>query len=440
MRSIVIISIFCFVKFAFPNSNIEREKTDSLFDPNSQASTILEQEANQFNIYQERLSVLNAHTPMDLVYNDKVQAFIDSYLSRNKDLISRMQGLKELYFPLFEQQLDKYNLPLEFKYLAIVESALNPRARSISGATGLWQFMYLTGKEYGLKVTSYIDQRQDPLKSTQAACQYLVKLYEIFGDWNLVLAAYNGGPGYLQRKIESVGSYDFWDLYPHLRQETRNYIPTFIAVNYIMNYAASHNIEEVRPDIDIKKTDTLIIKKQVEINTMAEMLCVNKETIEYLNPAYKKDVIPANSILILPFFAINDFLKNEQSNYLFIESVDAKEILIDEKRVVYTVLEGDYLGKIAKEFAVRVFELKRWNNLLSTKLDVGDKLVVFVKKHNINKRKPTPTQNEYIVRPGDTLWDIAQKHEGMSVWKIKSLNNLDSDNIKPGTKIVLPKI
>ena len=153
-----------------------------------------------------------------------------------------MHALKELYFPLFEQELDKYNLPLELKYLAIVESALNPKAKSFSGATGLWQFMYLTGREYGLKVTSYIDERQDPLKSTQAACEYFQKLYTMFGDWNLVLAAYNGGPGYLQSKINSVGSYDFWKLHPYLRKETRNYVPTFIAVNYVMNYSHSKRI------------------------------------------------------------------------------------------------------------------------------------------------------------------------------------------------------
>ena len=149
---------------------------------------------------------------MDLAYNDKVQVFIDSYLGRNKALISRMKGLTPYYFPLFEQQLDKYNLPLEFKYLAIVESALNPKARSRSGASGLWQFMYLTGKQYGLEVTSYMDERQDPIKATIAACEYFVKLYDTFGDWNLVLAAYNGGPGYLQRKIASVGTSDFWDI------------------------------------------------------------------------------------------------------------------------------------------------------------------------------------------------------------------------------------
>ena len=390
------------------------------------------------NIYKDRLRILDLKSPMDLSYNDKVQSYIDSYLGINRQLISRMQGLKELYFPLFEQQLDKYQLPLEFKYLAIVESALNPKAKSYSGATGLWQFMYLTGKDFGLEVTSYMDDRQDPLKSTQAACEYFTALYDIFGDWNLVLAAYNGGPGYLQRKINNVGSYNFWDLYPHLRKETRNYIPTFIAVNYCMNYAKEHNISAVFPDIDIFKTDTLTLKKQVDINTISEILCVNKATINYLNPSYKKNVFPTNSILILPTFAINDFLNNEQANYLFIEAVDAKEVLINEERIVYKVEKGDYLGKIAKEFDVKVFELKHWNNLLDTDLDIGDKLVVYVKQKGNKFKQKHAAKNEYIVQPGDTLWGIAKKHDGLSVAKIKLLNKLESDNLKPGTKIILP--
>ena len=396
--------------------------------------------SNSKNIYQKRLEILDKKTPMDLSYNEKVQPFIDSYLGKNKALISRMQGLKDLYFPLFEQQLDNYELPLEFKYLAIVESALNPRAKSYSGATGLWQFMYLTGKEYGLDVTSYIDERQDPLKSTKAACEYFLDLYDIFGDWNLVLAAYNGGPGYLQRKINNVGSNDFWELYPHLRKETRNYIPTFIAVNYSMKYANEHNIFPEFPDINITNVDTLKIKKQVAINTMSEMVCVSKETINYFNPSYKKDFFPENSVLILPSFAINDFLSNEKANYSFIDAVEAKEILIDEERIVYRVLSGDYLGMIAKRFGVRVFELKKWNNLIDSRLDIGDKLVLYVKKNSSSIRKETsPKTKEYIVQPGDTLWGIAQRHEGLSVWKIKSLNNLKDDNLHPGTKIILPK-
>ncbi len=397
--------------------------------------------SSSLNIYEQRLNFLDSKTPMNLSYHQKVQPFIDNYLGINKSLISRMKGLKKLYFPMFEQYLDKYNLPLELKYLAIVESALNPKAKSNSGAAGLWQFMYLTGKELGLEVNSYIDDRQNPVKSTQAACEYFIKLYEMFGDWNLVLAAYNGGPGYLQRKISDVGSYNFWELYPHLRKETRNYIPTFIAVNYAMNYSQHHNIMTELPKITVTNLDTLKIKKQVGINTIVEMLCINSETISFLNPSYKKDFFPANSILILPTYAVEDFLINAQSNYSFIDAVDAKEILINEDRIIYRVNKGDYLGKIAKEFDVRLFELKEWNSLTETKLNPGDKLVIYVPKViDKSEDKKKEAKNEYIVRPGDTLWGIAQKHKGISIWKIKSLNNLESDNLKPGTKILLPSI
>ncbi|CAI8236679.1 MAG: Membrane-bound lytic murein transglycosylase D [Cryomorphaceae bacterium] len=396
-------------------------------------------EFKQENIIAWRLQQLDKNTPMDLVYNDKVQVFIDSYLGRNKALISRMKGLAPYYFPMFERELDQYNLPLEFKYLAIVESALNPKARSRSGASGLWQFMYLTGRQYGLEVTSYMDERQDPLKATKSACEYFVSLYDTFGDWNLVLAAYNGGPGYLQRKIVSVGSSDFWELYPHLRKETRNYVPTFIAVNYAMQYAAEHDIAFVDPKINFEDIDTLILKKEVELKVLTELLCVNEQTINYLNPAYKKSIFPKGAVLTFPSNTVHDFKLNETTNYAFIDAVGNKEILIDEERIVYRVDRGDYLGRIAKAHNVHVFEIKEWNKLKSTKLDIGDKLVIYVKKgKHLSAEKKVLGKNEYIIQKGDTLWDIAKKHNGLSVWKIKALNNMENDNLKPGTTILLP--
>ena len=222
MKKIIFIILFipCIAianedSLAVPVSVNSTITTDSIVN-NSSTQNIEEIENEEIstlkkeNIVAWRLQQLNKKTPMDLVYNEKVQTFIDSYLGRNKRLISKMKGLAPYYFPLFEQQLEQYDLPLEFKYLAIVESALNPKARSRSGATGLWQFMYPTGKQYGLGVTSYVDEMQDPLKSTMAACEYFIKLYDIFGDWNLVLAAYNGGPRYIQRKIVSIGTSEFW--------------------------------------------------------------------------------------------------------------------------------------------------------------------------------------------------------------------------------------
>lgn len=334
------------------------------------------------NIFAERLKVLNDQTPMGLDYNIEVQRYIDSYKGRNKALISRMQSLKYLYFPLFERELDKFKLPLELKYLAIVESALQPKARSRSGATGLWQFMYLTGVQYGLNVSSYIDDRQDPYKSTVAACKYFIDLYEMFGDWNLVLAAYNGGPGYLQRKINEVGSYNFWDLHPHLKEETRNYVPKFIATNYIMNYYQEHDIACDTIKRNFFEIDTLTIFAQTTVPTLSVMLCLDESLIRELNPSFKEDIIPINANLFLPKVSVNDFLLNEVSSYIFLNGVENKEILINEERLIYSVKKGDYLGKIAKEFNVRVFELKKWNNLDTSHLDVGDKLVIYVKIHD----------------------------------------------------------
>ena len=395
--------------------------------------------SKQENIIALRLQNLDENSPMDLAHNDKVQFFIDSYLGRNKALISRMKGLAPYYFPMFERELDQYNLPIEFKYLAIVESALDPKARSASGASGLWQFMYLTGKQYGLEVTSYMDQRQDPLKATKSACEYFVSLYDTFGDWNLVLAAYNGGPGYLQRKIISVGSSNFWELYPHLRKETRNYVPTFIAVNYVMQYAKEHDIAIDKPKIYFDDIDTLILNVEVELMVLAELLCVNEQTINFLNPAYKKSIFPKGAVLTFPSNVVHDFKLNEISNYAFIEAVSNKEILVDEDRIIYRVRKGDYLGRIAKAHNVHIFEIKKWNKLKSSKLDIGDRLVIFVKrgKYQLADKKIL-AKNEYIIRKGDTLWDIAQKYSGLSVWKIKALNNMENDYLKPGTTILLP--
>ena len=394
---------------------------------------------HQKNIVAWRLKQLDKNSPMDLVYNDQVQVFIDSYLGRNKALVSRMKGLTPYYFPMFERALDQYNLPLEFKYLAIVESALNPKARSSSGACGLWQFMYLTGKQYGLEVTSYMDERQDPLKATKSACEYFVYLYDIFGDWNLVLAAYNGGPGYLQKKIASVGSSDFWELYPYLRKETRNYVPTFIAINYVMEHADDHGIIFESPNIILEETDTLTLKKDVELKILTELLCVNEQSIDYLNPAYKKQIFPKGAVLILPINAVHDFNLNETTNYAFIDAVENKEILIDEERITYRVHNGDYLGSIAEEYNVHVFEIKKWNKLKSSKLNIGDKLVLYVKKGNpLTILNRSLIKNEYVIKKGDTLWDISQKHNGLSIWKIKALNNMENDILKPGTTILLP--
>ena len=364
------------------------------------------------DLIQARLKILNEKSPIDLVYNKAVESSINSYLKKNKKLVSRMVGLAPQYFPMFESCLDKYDIPLEFKYLAIVESALNPRARSRSGAKGLWQFMYATGKQYNLNVTSYLDERQDPYKSTEAACQYFAKLYEMFGDWNLVLAAYNGGPGYLSRTMAKTGLYDYWQLRPYLRRETRGYVPAFVAVNYVMNFYQEHGIEIELPQNFIAQTDTITLKTQIEFSVLAELICISKEIISQLNPSITKGVAPKNTNITLPSDVMIDFVVNEQAVYTFIKAVEQKEILINETRFVYVVKQGDYLGKIAQQNDVPINDIRKWNKLKNDKLSVGKKLVLFIKddfKTTAQKKVENPV---YIVKQGDTLWDIANKFDG----------------------------
>ena len=332
----------------------------------------------QNKLIYDRLRKLDDSSPMDFTYNKYTQFYIDRYLGRDVKLISRMLKISEYYFPMMEQQLDKFQIPLELKYLSIVESALNPKARSGSGATGLWQFMYPTGKEYGLEVTSYIDERQDPLKSTIAACEYFTKLYEMFGDWNLVLAAYNGGPGYLSRLIAKKELNDFWELRQYLRKETQGYVPKFIAVAYVMTYYKEHNIEVHDLSLGIVERDTISFKEHAPYNLISEMFCVSNETINYLNPSFKKEILPKGETICLPSEVIMDMVLNEDYFYEYIHKVEKKEILVDEIRIVYEVQKGDYLGKIAKLYGLSVSNIKEWNKMHSDNLSIGDKLILYL--------------------------------------------------------------
>lgn len=326
----------------------------------------------------KRMLLLDESSPLDYDFNNITYFYIDRYLNRDVKLISRMLGVSPYYFPMMEQQLDRFQIPLELKYLAIVESSLNPKARSRSGATGLWQFMYNTGKEYNLEVTSYIDERQDPLKSTIAACEYFNVLYDIFGDWNLVLAAYNGGPGYLKRLIAKTELHNYWDLRPHLRKETQGYVPKFIAISYAMTFYKEHNIEVFDSYMDVSERDTISFNEQVPYYLITDMFCINKETLNYLNPSFKKDLLPKGDVICLPSDVILDIVRNEDNFYDYLQKVENKEILVNETRLIYIVEKGDYLGKISNRYNLKVHDIKKWNNLHSDNLSIGDKLILYI--------------------------------------------------------------
>lgn len=419
--------------------------------------------------YAKRFEVLNANSPFSLVYNNYVKGYVNLYAKRRKRITGRMMGLAPIYFPVFEENLDKHNLPLELKYLPIIESALNPKAKSRVGATGLWQFMYRTGKMFDLDATSYYDERSDVYKSTDAACRYLKSLYKMYDDWDLALAAYNCGPGNVNKAIRrSGGKKTYWEIRNYLPRETRGYVPAFIAVNYIMNYGSEHNIFPVKPDIACFKTDTVAVDDHVSFAQISEFLDIPLEYLEYLNPAYKQNFIPNNkeeNTLCLPVEKIGDFLINEKKIYAFKTEQDRKDSIAYAqnkpvtpanrgKAVVYTVRSGDVLGKIAQRYHCRVSQIKDWNNLYSDRLNIGQKLYLYPKssyavqnqkKAEVDAQKIKPEYNGkyqyHIVRQGDNLWDIAKKYDGVSVEQIKQLNKaIDTRNLKLGTKLRIKPI
>jgi membrane-bound lytic murein transglycosylase D len=340
------------------------------------------------DVYSQRMRLLDAETPMELVYNSTVKGFIDLYAVRKRALTSRVLGLSQMYFPLFEEALQKYNIPLEMKYLAVVESALNPTAKSRVGAAGLWQFMYTTGKMYGLEVDSYIDERFDPYMATEAACRYLNFLYGLYNDWNLALAAYNSGPGNVNKAIRrSGGKKTFWEIKEFLPQETQGYVPAFIAVNYVMNYAAEHNIYPVKPSFSYFECDTIQVSKKLHLSQIAHFTGVTESQLAELNPMFTKGIIPGNGrySLRLPVESIGLFLANEESLYSFAASspAPAEEVVAvaapapAPDYVTYKVRGGDVLGKIATRHGVTVNQIMKWNKLKSTRIHPGQKLKIY---------------------------------------------------------------
>lgn len=394
-----------------------------------------------------RLERLNAKTPFNVEYNPLLENVINAYLKRDKQRMENLMALSGYYFPMFEQQLDRYNIPLEIKYLAIVESALNPRARSRVGATGLWQFMFATGKMHGLDVTSYVDERMDPIKATEAAAEYLSTLYRVFEDWDLVLASYNSGPGNVSKAIRrSGGSRNYWELRPYLPRETAGYVPAFLATLYIFEYATEHGFQPPRPITTYFETDTIRTRRKLSFDQISEVTGVEKELLQFLNPSYKLDVIPdvpeEKYTLRLPRSKTGLFVNNEEMIYQYAQAKEAESsgYTGSETKVTYRVKRGDYLGKIAERYGVGVSSIKDWNGLRGNNLRIGQRLVIYTNESvasSSSAAKPDNSPRHYTVKRGDSLWSISRKFPGVTVQKIKSLNNMRGNSLKPGMKLKL---
>lgn len=342
-------------------------------------------------ILKSRLAKINTNTPFNLSYNPALHKVINNYIKYRKKYYPALMARAKYYFPMFEKHLDQYEIPLEMKYLAIVESSLNPKAKSRVGATGLWQFMYGTGRQFKLAVNSYVDERQDPVKATIAACKYLTYLYDVFNDWDLALAAYNSGPGNVLKAIKRSGGYrNYWNIRKFLPYETAGYVPAFYATMYIFEYANELGLYSEPPQIFNFQTDTIQVKNRISFNHIAQKTKVDEELLSFLNPQYKIDVIPyvknkAFSVR-LPRNKIIDFLDKEQEIYALAEAEEATrekplpKYFEMDKRTRYRVKSGDYLGKIARKFGVKVSQIKRWNNMKSTKLKIGQRLTIYPRK------------------------------------------------------------
>jgi len=421
------------------------------------------------SVYRERITDMSLQSPFEYVYNTEVRNFIDLYAYRKRGLTERILGLSQIYFPLFEEQLDKYHMPLELKYLAVIESALNPIANSRAGAKGLWQFMYGTGKVYGLKISSYVDDRFDPIKSTIAACEHLTDLYNIYGNWSLALAAYNSGAGNVNKAIRrSGGAKNFWIIQKYLPKETRSYVPAFIAASYVLTYASEHHISPIDPGILFYEIDTVIVRNPISFDQLSEMLNIPLE-IQFLNPAYKKGIIPATCdnpyVLRLRKQKIADFINNESALYCYKtkkgmerDSLQSLVYYNTRETTEYVVKKGETIGSIAKKFHMSVADIKSLNNLQKSYVKPKQRLFVFSgppkgkAPEKLTVSTPPPADSNaktvepgaetpqvittHTVKKGETLNKISVMY-GITVDNLVKWNNLSSHNIIIGQKLKL---
>lgn len=410
-------------------------------------------------VYCERLNVMNEMSPFHLDCNDITLSTIKFFVQKRRGFARVVLGRSKLYFDMFEEKLAEYNLPIELKYLAVIESGLRPQVKSRAGALGLWQFMYGTGRLFGLQENSYIDERMDPDKATDAACRYLAKLYGMYNDWNLALAAYNAGPGNVNKAIRRSGNkMTYWEVRKFLPRETQGYVPNFIAAAYLLTYHAEHNIIPMEADIRYPQLDTMCLSQGIHMETMAKLLSIEQEEIERLNPIYKRSYIPksnTNQCITLPLTIIGELVSLEDSLYeleyeLFVKqheqesaSTNTPQITTDSE-VSYSyhkVASGETLGTIASRYGTTVAEIQRINGLRSTKIYVGQRLKV--KKgvgetsstNTTQSTQPSATKKYYTVRSGDTFGKIAQRHR-MTISQLKRLNpGINIDRLSIGQRV-----
>ena len=377
-------------------------------------------------VLKKRLRKLDVQSPFVIEYNPALENVIKSFLKNRTKSFERQMALAEYYFPLFEEKLSKYNLPLEIKYLAIVESALQPKAKSKVGAGGLWQFMPATGKQYKLNISTYVDERHDPIKSTEAACHYMMNMYAIFGDWSLVLASYNCGPGNVSKAIRrSGGKTDYWEIRKYLPRETANYLPAFLATMYIYEFKKEHGLVPKKAEMTYFETDTVMVKQAMTFKQLSDLLDISEAQLEYLNPIYKSKYIPSIDdeyfYLRLPKNKIGIFVSNEEKIYGYLAYLEQ-----EKERNLQLALQAKKRDSIAKQDSLAV----------AASLVVANNEPVEMEEVLKKRTKEVVSKNFHKVKKGETLAEIAKKNQ-VSITDLKTWNKIKGSAINAGQSLVI---